>query len=83
MFHGSYDVVTSELVTIGLNIGNTSNFQVGFRLGESGGEYFAITSTVNQFEVSFYSVEVACVWDTICVDGYPSRTGADELGSHH
>ena len=74
MLHGSYDVVTGELVTIGLYIRNTSNFQVGFRLGELGGEYFVVASTVDRFKVSFYSVKVAYVWDTVRVNRYTSRT---------
>ena len=81
MFHGSYNVVTGELVTIGLYIRNTGNFQVGFRLGEPGGEHLVVASTVDRFEVSFYSVEVACVWDTVRVDGYTTGTWADELCS--
>ena len=81
MLHGSYNVVTGELVTIGLNIRNTSNFQVGFRLGKLGGEHFIVASTVDRFKVSFYGVKVACVQDTVCVNGYTSRTQADELGS--
>ena len=48
---------------------------------EPGGEHFIVASTIDQFEISFYGVEVTCVWDTICVDGYASRTRANELGS--
>ena len=47
MLHGSYNVVTGELVTIGLYIRNTGNFQVGFRLGELGGEHLVVASTVD------------------------------------
>ena len=83
MFHGSCNVVAGELVTIGLYIRNASNFQVGFRLGEPGGEHFIVASAVDQFKVSFYSVEVTCVQDAVHVNGYTSRTWADELGSHH
>jgi len=81
VFHGRSDVVTSELVAIGLHIRNTSDFQIRFRLRELEGEYFIIASAVDQFEVSFYSVEVACVWDTIHADRNPSWTGVDELSS--
>ena len=83
MFHGGRNVVTGELVTVGLYIGNTRDFQVGFGLREPGGEDFIVASVIDQFEVSFYGVEVACVRDVVCVDGYTSRTGADELGSRH
>jgi len=83
VFHGSCDVVISEFVAIGLYIRNTSDFQIRFRLRELGGEYFIIASAVDQFKVSFYSVEVTCVWNTIRVDGYPLRTRADKLSSHH
>ena len=81
-FPNSYDVVTSEFVAIGLYIGNTSDFQIRFRLRESRSKYFVVASTVDQLKISFYSVEVACVQDTICVDGYLSRARADELSSH-
>ena len=47
MFHGSCDVVTSELVTIGLYVRNASNLQVRFRLEELGDENFIIASAVN------------------------------------
>ena len=82
MLHGSYNVVTGELVTIGLYIGNASNFQVGFRLGEPESKHFVVASAVDRFKVFFYSVKVACVQNTVCVNGYTSRTRTDELGSH-
>jgi len=47
VFHGSCNVVTGELVTIGLYIRNTGNFQVGFRLGELGGKHLIVASTVD------------------------------------
>ena len=47
MLHSSYDVITGELVTIGLYIRNTSNFQVGYRLEELGGEHFVVASAVD------------------------------------
>ena len=50
---------------------------------EPGGEDFIVACIIDRFEVSFYGVEVACVWDTVRVDGYTSRTRADELGSRH
>ena len=63
-------------------IGNTGDFQIRFRLRESGSKYFIAASTVDQLKVFFYSVEVTCIQDTICVDGYLSRARADELSSH-
>ena len=83
MFHGSCDVVTNEFVAIGLYIRNTSDFQIRFRLREPGNKYLVVTNTVNRLKISFYSIEVACVWNTIRVNGYPSRTRVDELGSCH
>jgi len=83
VFYGSCDVIISEFVAIGLYIRNTSDFQIRFRLREPRGEYFIVASAIDQLKVSFYSVEVTCAWDTICVDGYPSRTRADKLSSHH
>ena len=83
MLHGGCDAITSEFVAIGLYIGNTSDFQIRFRLREPESEYFVVTCTVNRLKISFYSIMVACVWDTICIDGYPSRTRVDELSSHH
>ena len=83
MLHGSCDVVTSKFVAIRLYIRNTSDFQIRFRLRELRSKYFVIASVVNQLKISFYSVEVTCVWNTIRVDGYPLRTRADKLSSHH
>ena len=82
MLYGGCDVVTSEFVAIGLYIWNTSDFQIRIRLRELGSEYFIVASAIDQLKVSFYSVKVACAWDAICVDRYPSRTRAAELGSH-
>ena len=81
MFHGSCDIVTSKFVAIGLYIRNTGDFQIRFRLQEPGSEYLIVASTIDQLKVSFYSVEVACVQNTICVDKYSSRAGADKLSS--
>ena len=83
MLHGIYNVITSEFVAVGLYIRNTSDFQIRFGLREPGSKYFVIASTVNRLEVSFYSVEVTCSQDTICVNEYTSRARVEELGSYH
>ena len=47
MTHDVCDVVTGKFVTIGLYIRNTSDFQIGLRLGKLESKHFIIVSTFN------------------------------------
>ena len=61
MLYGGCNVITSEFVAIGLYIGNTGDFQIGFELRELESEYFIIACAIDRLKVSFYSIKVTCV----------------------